>query len=54
MILDGATVPVILGPDIAGDTDLLGEMFDHGQRHILGRARKMPRILAELSQDRKP
>jgi hypothetical protein len=48
MILYGTTVPVILGPDVDGDTDLLGEMFDHYQRYILGRARKMPRILEEL------
>src|SRR3989442_2451028 len=45
VILDGPTIPVILRPHVCGHADLLGEMVDHGQGHVLRRPWERPGIL---------
>jgi hypothetical protein len=50
VILDGPPVPGILRPHVSGHADLLGEMVDHGQGHVLRRPWESPGILETFQQ----
>jgi hypothetical protein len=50
VVLDRAPLPVVLQPELWGEVELLGHVFDHGLRHVPDGPRKSALVLEGFQQ----